>query len=109
LSYGSYGKYPSMTPGLVGMDVAYSLYVYLRRIVELGVIMGDLGKQDINPRLHEVVDAIHAILAGGSAKVDITNPGSPDIVRELAEKLAAGTREGNEINALEGYYVTISP
>jgi hypothetical protein len=111
LSYGGgYGSgYPTMSPGLVGMDVAYSLYVYLRRIGELGVITGQLGQQDVNPRLRPIVDALHAVLSGGDATVDIRHPGSPDIVRELNEMLAAGTREGNEINRLEGYYVTISP
>jgi hypothetical protein len=63
---------------------------------------------DINPSVKPLIDAINQVLAGGTATVQITQPGDPTKYRQLTTQLQNGIDEANKINGAAGYYVTIS-
>lgn len=100
-------SYPSnVGPTLVSYQLTSSAYEYIMRVVGLGAFEGTIGDMKLSEDLKPVVDALHAVLAGGSVKIEVTQRGSPDIKRELDERLAQMGRDSNEINTKSGYYVT---
>jgi len=81
------------------------MHEYLLRICELGALEGALEEMDIPPSLKPLIEAMHHILAGGRAEVNILEQGDPDIVPDLNGRLARGIHESNAINRLAGYSV----
>jgi hypothetical protein len=96
-------------PRLIGYNIAYSMYEYLERLIELGLVEGPLGKMDLNPKAKPLVDALHQVLAGGTVTVQVTTPGNPQILAELAATLQEATNDGNAINKAVGFYLTAAP
>lgn len=99
--------YPSTVgPTLVSYQLTSSAYEYIMRVVGLGAFEGPVGDMKLAEDLKPVVDALHTVLAGGSVKLEVASRGSPDIKRELDERMAQMRRDSNEINGKAGYYVT---
>ncbi len=99
--------YPSnIGPTLVSYQLTQSAYDYLMRAIGLGVYEGPIGDMKIAKDMEPVLEALHTVLSGGSVKVEVVQRGSPDIKRELDERMAQMGRDSNEINAKSGYYVT---
>lgn len=94
-------------PRLVGYQLASQTYGYVMRTLELGAVVGPIGKMEINPALKPVIEALNIVLAGGEVKFDVLQRGNPDIINELNRRLAAGMVEANTINEKAGYYVTV--
>ena len=90
---------------MVGVNLASCMHEYLLRICELGALEGALEEMDIPPSLKPLIEAMHHILAGGRAEVNILEQGDPDIVSDLNGRLARGIQESNEINRLAGYSI----
>jgi hypothetical protein len=77
-------------------------------MIELGAFTGTLGNMDLNPALKPLIDGVNRVLAGGAVTVTVTQPGDPNIYKELSDDLKDGIKESNDINKSAGYYVTIS-
>ena len=90
---------------MVGVSLAFSMHEYLLRIGDLGALEGSLGEMDIPPSLKPLIEAMHHILAGGRAEVNILEPGDPDTVLDLNSRLERGNQESNEINKVAGHSV----
>lgn len=101
--------YPSnLGPTLVSYALTQSSYEYLMRAIGLGVFEGPVGDMQLAKEVEPIVEALHTVLAGGSVKVEIERRGSPDIKRELDDRIAQARRDSNEINRKSGFYVTAS-
>lgn len=99
--------YPShIGPTLVSYPLTQSAYEYLVRVIGLGAFEGPVGDMKLSPDLQPVVDALHTVLAGGSVTFTVQSRGSPDIKRELDERVLRMSQDANEINRKSGYYVT---
>lgn len=99
--------YPShIGPTLVSYQLTQSAYEYLMRVIGLGAFEGPVGDMKLADDLQPVIEALHTVLAGGKVSVTVEGRGSPDIKRELDERLAQMGRDSNEINQKSGYYVT---
>lgn len=103
MEYGS-----GVGPTTVSYAIASETYGYVKRVLDLGAIEGALGEMKVSPEIDKLFQAIHEVLAGGEVEVKVVRRGSPDIVRDLNQRLAAGAREANEINKQAGYYVTLT-
>lgn len=99
--------YPAnMGPSLVSYPLTQTGYDYLMRVLSLGVFEGPVGDMQFSPDVLPVIEALHTVLAGGRVKIEVEQRGSPDIKRELDERLQQMGRDSNEINKKSGYYVT---
>ena len=78
---------------IVTVNLTASSLRYLSRLLELGALEGSSGKTDVSPSLQPVIQAMHHVLAGGSAEIKITQKGDPTVVRELNGLLRQGNRE----------------
>jgi hypothetical protein len=94
---------------LVGYQLTEATYGYLMRALELGATEGELGDMRLSPQVAEIVQALHAVLAGGKVKVEIESQGHTDVFDDLNTRLEQGTRDANEINRKSGFYVTLTP
>ena len=92
---------------LAGVNLASSTHKYLLRTLELGVLEGALGKMNINPSLRPVIEALHHVLAGGKVELHVTQPGNPDIRKELQNHFKQGIQEANAINRRAGYRIIV--
>ena len=92
----------------VGLQVPLPLVDYYLMMLENGLLEGDPGKQKAPKEILVLIDAIHQVLAGGEAKVEIQTPGDPEIVAALEHCLDETQRVSNIINGAAGYYTTIS-
>lgn len=100
-------SYPTnVGPTLVSYQLTQSAYEYLLRTIGLGIFEGPVGDMRLAKDMEPVIEALHTVLSGGSVEVKVTQRGSPDIRRELDERLAQMGRDSNEINQKSGYYVT---
>lgn len=93
----------------VGYTLSTAGYGLLRRMLELGAVEGTLGEMALMPELQPLLEGMFVVLAGGDVEVKVTKRGSPDIVKELRQRAAHATEEGNAINKAAGYYVTALP
>lgn len=80
---------------------------YMLRLNERGLIEGPIGDQHLSAEVDAIIRALHVVLAGGEVKIEITERGDPDLVRQLDTMLEDAHKASNEINAKAGYYVTI--
>jgi hypothetical protein len=96
-------------PRLVGYNIAYSLYEYLERLIDLGLLEGPLGHMDLNAKVKPIMEALHQVLAGGTVNIQVTTPGSPQVVQELAQLIKQARDDGNAINKAVGFYMTAAP
>ena len=79
----------------VAYPMAASIYTYFKRVIDLGPIDGGLGEHALREDVRELVTALHHVLAGGTAKVDIEQRGSMDIFNELEKLFEAGQNDAN--------------
>lgn len=96
-------------PRLIGYNMGYDAYEYLEHLLEHGLVVGPLGRMEINAKVRPLVDAMHHVLAGGTVKVEVTTPGNPQVVAELADAAKKAGEESNAINKAMGFYVTAIP
>lgn len=102
-------SYDNVGPHTVSANLSSRMYGYVMRMVDLGAIDGALGNMKPNPGLKPVIEALHHVLAGGTVEMKIVEPGSPDLVRDLTNRLEGAIEESNTINTKSGYYVTLVP
>lgn len=99
--------YPSnLGPTLVSYQLTQSAYEYIMRVIGLGAFEGTVGDMKISEDLKPVLEALHTVLAGGSVKIEVQTRGSPDIRRELDDRMERMGRDSNEINTKSGFYMT---
>ena len=94
-------------PRLVGYQLTEATYGYMMRCLELGALEGTLGDMKPTPEVAAMLQALHAVLAGGKVNFHIESRGNPDIFNELNRRLEAAGRDANAINKAAGYYVTL--
>lgn len=100
-------SYPSnMGPTLVSYPLTQTAYDYVMRVLGLGIYEGPIGDMQLAKDIVPVIDALHTVLSGGRVQIVVEQRGSPDIKRELDERMAQMGRDSNEINKKSGYYVT---
>jgi hypothetical protein len=92
--------------GIIGLQITPAMYQYLVSLLEYGIQEGQIGNQSLNPAVVPLLDAIHNILAGGTATVQITTPGNPQVVAELKNGFKDANDAANEINKKLGFYLT---
>lgn len=95
-------------PSLVGYSLTGSGYDYLKRLLSLGLVEGQLGKMHVADNVLPIVEALHTVLAGGVVEIKTVTRGNPDIVHELRRRVEEATEDANAINEASGYYVTLS-
>lgn len=95
----------SGNPRLVGLQLTESTHAYITRCLELGALEGTLGDMKVTPELAAILQALHAVLAGGKVNVQVESQGNPDVFNELNGRLEAAGRDANAINTAAGYYV----
>jgi hypothetical protein len=95
----------SGNPRLVGVQVTESTQQYLTRCLELGALEGPLGDMKVTQEVAAILQALHAVLAGGKVNVEVESQGNPDVFNELNSRLEAAGRDANAINKATGYYV----
>ena len=88
---------------MVSLNVALGVATYVSRVVDLGVVVGEIGQTDLNPRLEGVKEALHHILAGGEVRIEIVKSGVTQTVGELNQLLEKAYHESDEINKQAGY------
>jgi hypothetical protein len=49
------------------------------------------------------------VLAGGTVTIQVTTPGNPQVLAELAKLLKEARDDGNAINKAVGFYMTAAP
>jgi hypothetical protein len=64
---------------------------------------------DLNAKVKPIVDALHQVLAGGTVTIQVTTPGNPQVLAELAKLLKEARDDGNAINKAVGFYMTAAP
>jgi hypothetical protein len=96
-------------PRLIGIQVTLSMFQYLEQLNDLGLIEGAIGKMDVTAAAKPLIDALHHVLAGGSATVTITTAGNAQKVADLDKTLQQATADGNTVNGAAGFYLTASP
>ena len=94
-------------PRLIGYNIAYSMYEYLERLIDLGIIEGPVGHNELNQKVKPLMEALHEVLAGGTVSVQVTTPGNPQVVTELRQDLQQAGDDANAINRAVGFYVTV--
>lgn len=95
-----------MGPTLVSYPLTQAAYDYVMRVLSLGIYEGPIGDMQFAKDIEPVLEALHTVLSGGTVTVTIEHRGSPDIKRELDERMLQMGRDSNEINKKAGYYVT---
>lgn len=95
-------------PRVVAANLAVSANDYLMRLQELGAVQDNNGDLVLAPELRPVLDALHAVLAGGQVSLTITSRGNPDIINELNRRLEQANRDANTINKAAGFYLTLT-
>ncbi|WP_437532143.1 hypothetical protein WME79_04060 [Sorangium sp. So ce726] len=95
-------------PSLVGYNLTHSGYEYVQRILDLGMLEGELGHMKPTPAVAEIIKALHTVLAGGEVKIETVHRGNPDIVNELQERTEQMQYDANTINEKSGFYVTLT-
>ena len=96
-------------PRLVGLQLTESTHAYITRCLDLGAFEGTLGDMKVTAEVATVLQALHAVLAGGKVNVQVESQGNPDIFKELNDRLEAAATDANAINTAAGYYVVTSP
>jgi hypothetical protein len=96
-------------PRLIGYNIAYSMYEYLEKLIDLGMIEGPLGHMDLSAKIKPLVEAMHHVLAGGTVNVQVATPGNPQVVAKLTQMLKEARDDGNAINKAVGFYLTAAP
>ena len=94
---------------LVGVQFTESTYGYLTRCLDLGALEGTLGDMRLTSEVAAVLQALHAVLAGGKVTVQIESQGNPDIFNELNGRLETAGRDANAVNTAAGYAVVTTP
>jgi hypothetical protein len=74
----------------------------LERMLELGAFIGEPGAQQLSPQLHELVEGMFHVLAGGEVCVTIQTPGHPELRNELAHRLDRAQEQTNRVNREAG-------
>lgn len=97
----------SGNPRLVGYQLTEATYGYMTRCLDLGALEGPLGDMKPTPEVAAIMQALHAVLAGGKVNIQVESRGNPDIFNELNRRLEAASRDANAINKAAGYYVTL--
>jgi hypothetical protein len=94
---------------LLGVQVTPSTHRYLQRLFELGIFEGPVGSQTLHPAIVSLVEAAHQVLAGGTATVQVTAPGNPQVVAELQGLAKDGTDDSNAANNNAGVAIAALP
>jgi hypothetical protein len=93
----------------IAYPIAVAVWKYIDAVMDAGALVGDLGENDLDPRLLPVVAAVHNILAGGSVKIEILEKGIESKVKYLDDLLAEATEEANRLNHDAGFYLSLAP
>lgn len=91
-------------PQIIQVSMGLQSYLYVRKLLENGALDGALGQMQLSPEIQPLIEAMHHVLAGGEATVQVTRPGNPALVQTFLDAASAATSEGNVINAKTGYY-----
>jgi hypothetical protein len=96
-------------PGLVTQSITTSLYEYVKRMLELGVVTGKLGEMMMHPSLEELKNALHTVMAGGTVEITFIEgeEGNGVVKKELNELFEYAYYEANEINKKARYRLTL--
>ena len=100
-------KEASYPPGLVTQQITTSLYAYVKLMLELGVVVGELGEMMSHPALEELKNALHTVMAGGTVEITTIDGGVPGAKDELDDLYKYAYKEANEINKKVGYRLTL--
>jgi hypothetical protein len=90
-------------PRVLEVKISAEGFDYLQRIFHLGVVFGTPGNMTVNPKVKELIQAIHQVLAGGAVDITITLPGNADLVEELNKRLDVGCEQTSAINRQAGH------
>jgi hypothetical protein len=93
---------------LVDYRITEGFRDYLYRTIDLGIMEGRLGEMEFTSEVIPLIEALHHVLAGGAAKVEIAQPGEASLVAELNEKLDRARHQANAVNGAAQVYVTAS-
>ena len=99
----------NLGPDVIGLNLSAATYEYMKRSLDLGLLFGTPGSMTLNPKVKELVEAIHHVLAGGTVETKILLPGHPDVVQELNGKLDHSYQQANQINQQAGHHVIWYP
>jgi hypothetical protein len=80
-----------------GIDVAPATRAYLEALGSLGLLQGDSGSQTLHSDAHEVLVALHHVLAGGAVDIEIHSEGAPSMVEDLNTMLRRAVDETNQL------------
>jgi hypothetical protein len=94
---------------LLGVNVTPKTHKYLEKLFELGVFEGANGNQTLHKDLVALVEAAHQVLAGGTASVQVTTPGNPQVFAELQTLVQDGAAETNQVNGQAGFAAAVLP
>ena len=76
-----------LNPKVLGVQIPSAARDYAYRWLDLGAIEGPVGNMQLSPELIAIMEAIHHVLAGGEAVVEIKEAGAAPIVEELDSML----------------------
>ncbi len=87
----------SPTPEPEAINVARATRAYLKTLESLGLLQGYGGSQTLHSDAHEVLIALHHVLAGGSVSVEIQSPGTASMIQDLNTMLENAVNETNQL------------
>src|SRR5262245_56620638 len=96
-------------PTTLDVKISAEAFDYMQRIFHLGVLFGTTGNMTVNPRVQELIHAVHQVLAGGTVDINITLPGNKDLVDELHRRLDDSCKQTAAINQQAGHIVVAPP
>jgi hypothetical protein len=69
------------------VQVANETHEWLQALAENGLLVTIRGKPAAHPQVAKLVEALHAVLAGGEVAVKVTRRGDPKLKKALDAKL----------------------
>lgn len=95
------------SPTTLQVKISAEAFDYMQRIFHLGVVFGTPGDMTVNPRVQELIHAVHQVLAGGTVDIKLTLPGNKDLVDELDRRLDVSCKLTAAINQQAGYILAV--
>lgn len=86
-------------PEIVQINVASKTRDYLAELNQLGLLEGDTGGRALGPEVAAVVNALHHVLAGGRATVQLDTSAAASVTTRLDQLRDDAMAEHNSLDA----------